>query len=298
MSDTITNKNKENPHKEAVVQFFDTEYHWWDAIYDDEKHPNFLNYEMRKRKSIVIDLLNAYVKKNAHILESGCGAGDVMSGVAESGYSVTGVDINYRFLSVAQKQFSERSISSEESENKTVNLIQSDVEYLPFQDSSFDAVYCVGVLSYLQNDTKAVREISRVVKPGGIVLIALPSLFPIYKFPDPYYYVIGVFKYIFKRIRIGRAMRSKSGNSQQFKQNMIRHYRYGQLSNLFKSSGLNEIRRVSVSFGPLTLFLINIIPLSLSIKISEYMAKKSEKKMYSFLQYFANRWVICLQKNK
>ena len=233
MADTITKKNKNPPQKKAIVEFFNTEYHWWDAIYDDEKHPNFLNYEMKKRKDIVINLLEAYVPKDTRIFESGCGAGDVMTDVVKHGYHITGVDINYRLLSVAKKQLSEINISSEENENKTVNLIQSDVEYLPFQDSSFDALYCVGVLSYLENDTQAVREISRVVKPGGIVLIALPSLFPIYKFLDPYYYLIGIFEYILRRIRAGRKMKSKSGNSLQFKKNMIRRYRYGQLSNLF-----------------------------------------------------------------
>jgi SAM-dependent methyltransferase len=50
-----------------------------------------------------------------------------------------------------------------------------DIEQIPFQDSAFDGVVCVGVLEYLEVDTNALREIGRVLKPGGTAVLSTPN---------------------------------------------------------------------------------------------------------------------------
>src|SRR5260370_25436688 len=50
-----------------------------------------------------------------------------------------------------------------------------DMERLPFPDDTFDAVVCLGVIEYLAADDRALREIWRVLRPGGTAVISTPS---------------------------------------------------------------------------------------------------------------------------
>ena len=55
-----------------------------------------------------------------------------------------------------------------------------DVERLAAPQASYDAVLCMGVLEYLPRYSRALAEISRVLKPGGIAVIALPNRASVY----------------------------------------------------------------------------------------------------------------------
>lgn len=56
-----------------------------------------------------------------------------------------------------------------------VPLVESAAEELPFSDASFDAAYCSGTLHHVADRARAVREMSRVVRPGGRVVISEPN---------------------------------------------------------------------------------------------------------------------------
>ena len=56
-----------------------------------------------------------------------------------------------------------------------VDLRQADVTSLPFGDGTFDAVLCQMALMFFPDPTGALREMGRVAKPGGIVVVMVPS---------------------------------------------------------------------------------------------------------------------------
>ena len=51
-------------------------------------------------------------------------------------------------------------------------------EQIPFRESSFDIVICSQVLGYVSNPAKVVAEIHRVLRPGGVLVLSAPALFP------------------------------------------------------------------------------------------------------------------------
>ena len=76
--------------------------------------------------------------------------------------------------------FEDRRI--EQCEKLGYKMMQLDVDQnpLPFPDESFDVVNASHVIEHLQNMTKALQEIERVTKPGGIIIIGVPTkLFPL-----------------------------------------------------------------------------------------------------------------------
>ncbi len=62
------------------------------------------------------------------------------------------------------------------------------IEALEFPDNFFDAVICMGVVEYVENDAKAIQEMARVVKPGGTVIITIPNQRSPYRIWDKNFY--------------------------------------------------------------------------------------------------------------
>ncbi len=99
------------------------------------------------------------------LLDVGCGTGHHMARLIERGFTVAGVDGSDEMLQHA------RAI------NPGAELHLSDVESLPFPDSSFDYILCVEVLRYLPSSRRCLQEMARVLKPGGTCLATAAPLF-------------------------------------------------------------------------------------------------------------------------
>lgn len=56
--------------------------------------------------------------------------------------------------------------------------IVADIHALPMQDSSADAVICYAVLAHVREPIIAVSEVRRILKPGGVALFYVPSIYP------------------------------------------------------------------------------------------------------------------------
>ena len=103
--------------------------------------------------------------KGKKVLEVGCGLGTDLLQFARGGAKVYAVDLTEKAAGLARKRLGlyglEGSISISDSEN------------LPFQTDSFDLVYSWGVIHHTPNTEAAAKEIMRVCKPGGHVLVML-----------------------------------------------------------------------------------------------------------------------------
>lgn len=93
-------------------------------------------------------------------LDAGCGAGTYVRLLAARGAEVTGADYSLPSLHKAAERL-----------GRQVALAASDVRALPFASASFDGALCFGVMQALTDPQPALRELSRVVRPGGEVWI-------------------------------------------------------------------------------------------------------------------------------
>lgn len=99
------------------------------------------------------------------VLEIGCGTGSDLLQFAKHGAIATGVDITDTHLDLARKRVGDRA-----------EVVKGDFRSLPFPDSCFDYVYSHGVLHHLSEPEQAVKEIFRILKPGGRFNIHVYSL--------------------------------------------------------------------------------------------------------------------------
>ena len=64
--------------------------------------------------------------------------------------------------------------------------IVTDARLMPFDNNCFEAIICCEVLEHIYDQEKAVREIFRVLKPGGSVFLTVPMIYPIHGDPDDF----------------------------------------------------------------------------------------------------------------
>jgi ubiquinone/menaquinone biosynthesis C-methylase UbiE len=103
--------------------------------------------------------------RGLRVLEIGCGLGTDGARFARAGALYTGVDLTEAAVSLARRRFEVEGLAGE--------FRVADAERLDFADESFDLVYSHGVLHHTPDTEAAVREVHRVLKPGGRAVVML-----------------------------------------------------------------------------------------------------------------------------
>jgi SAM-dependent methyltransferase len=97
------------------------------------------------------------------VLDVGCGDGVLSVHLAQAGGIVVGLDTDQRVLAAAR----ERARISQ----AAADFVEGDARSLPFDDSSFDVVVAVTVLCFVADSERAVKEMARVLRPGGRLVL-------------------------------------------------------------------------------------------------------------------------------
>ncbi len=107
------------------------------------------------------DFIRKELHRNAFgkMLDVGCGIGAMEQYLAD--LDITGVDVSQVFLKEARRR------------NPEKKFVRAKADELPFRDSSFDAVISITTLEFLENLTDVIREISRVLKPSGKIVVLM-----------------------------------------------------------------------------------------------------------------------------
>jgi ubiquinone/menaquinone biosynthesis C-methylase UbiE len=115
--------------------------------------------EQRKFKKIRSELLK---KANGRVLELGSGTG-INFPFYQDAFEVIAIEPNQHMIS--------RSIPKVKLAMVPIEIIRASAERLPFADNSFDTVVATLVFCTIPNPEKAIREIKRVCKPEGTILL-------------------------------------------------------------------------------------------------------------------------------
>lgn len=106
-------------------------------------------------------LEDATLTPDHHVLDVGCGTGETSVYIAKTFQSqVSAIDIHPEMIAHAKKRI--------QAQNAPVNLVQGDVQALPFTDQEFDAIFAESVTVFT-NYNQTLKEYARVLKPGGVL---------------------------------------------------------------------------------------------------------------------------------
>jgi SAM-dependent methyltransferase/glycosyltransferase involved in cell wall biosynthesis len=147
--------------RNPTVAFHDVLAPQWDAKY---KSGGFL-----RRANFFKQQILPLVTGNGHWLDAGCGSGYFARLLGERGMRVTGVDGSASMIGTAVKLAREAKLSG------LLDFQQIDLRRLPFADHSFAGCLCLSVLEYFDEPYESLEELTRVVEPGGRLILSVPA---------------------------------------------------------------------------------------------------------------------------
>ena len=116
-------------------------------------------------------ILARHVRPGDSWVDLGCGSGVLTKELLALGASVVAVDGSPRMLAHAREQMSSEYAGQ-------VNWIHSDVQSVDaLKNGAFDGVLCSSVVEYLDRPDALLKEVARILGPGGVLVISLPPTF-------------------------------------------------------------------------------------------------------------------------
>jgi ubiquinone/menaquinone biosynthesis C-methylase UbiE len=132
-------------------------YELWSEVYDTEKNPLI---EMEE-KPLLAMIGNV---KGRLILDAGCGTGRISLKLLKKGAIVKGIDISNKMLAKAKEKCKKYKGISE--------FKLASIYKIPYRKNMFDMVICSLIISHLRNLNRAIKEMARVLRSGGLMIIS------------------------------------------------------------------------------------------------------------------------------
>ena len=142
-----------------MTSLFDAQAARYDAAYDAPGAPG---HALRDRLATVLELAG---EGPGEAVDAGMGPGRLLAELVRRGWQVSGIDSSAEMVALAQARLPDAE----------ARLVQAPIEALPFADASFDLAVATGVLEYADDLETALRELARVVRPGGRAIVSLPN---------------------------------------------------------------------------------------------------------------------------
>ena len=110
-------------------------------------------------ENTTVELAKKYLKPGDVILDAGCGMGDLLMRFPK--HERWGIDISGEYVAIARY--------------RGLYVQQGRIEKLPWPKESFDMAFCTDVLEHVLDLNRAVKELLRVLKPGGVIIARTPN---------------------------------------------------------------------------------------------------------------------------
>ena len=127
---------------------------------------------------LTVDFGRLPVGPGVRVLDLGCGGGRHAFEVLRRGADVVAFDQDAAELASVADMFAAMDKAGEVPAEATAETVTGDALAMPFPDASFDRVIAAEVLEHIPDDMAAMREIHRVLKPGGMAAVTVPSFLP------------------------------------------------------------------------------------------------------------------------
>lgn len=180
-------------------------------------------------------LADEKISSGSSILEIGCGSGYGTKLLSKNAEKIIGLDVDKKTVEqISKKNGSEKCIFE-----------FYDGMKIPYKDESFDAVVSFQVIEHIKDDKNIIKEISRVLRPGGILLMATPNR-------------------IFRLVEYGQ----KSSNKFHIREYSFREFKnllgnaFSDI-NIFGVRGTDEVQKIEKNNVTLSLKITSIDPFDL-----------------------------------
>jgi len=160
-----------------VDLYFEATSSYWDDVYRRDDVDSLI---YRQRSDIALSWVDHLgLRPGSAVLEVGCGAGLVAVALARRGFNVHATDTVTAMIELARTRAAEGAVSD------MVEVTKGDAHALDFENATFDLVIALGVIPWLHDPDDALREMARVLKPGGALIASVDNVARLHHLLDP-----------------------------------------------------------------------------------------------------------------
>jgi SAM-dependent methyltransferase len=242
-------------YQERVNSYFDSRSSYWAEIYDARSVEGVI---YRQRMAVVLEWIdNLELPKRSRILEAGCGAGLMTLELAHRGYMVEAIDSSEAMVERALQGAIESGLGDR------VRVFRGDINSLAFEDDTFALVLAMGVIPWLDSPDPAVREMARVVKPGGYVIASSDNLVRLHYLIDP------LLNPAFAPLRrlLKRALETAGLRKPRLESGLVRMHTTSYIDRVFSQNRLEIKGAFTLGFGPFSFLGRTLLPDTAGIKL-------------------------------
>lgn len=229
-SGTPSHTEEQYDHVQSVFQSIANRYDFMNDIISFRRHKAWRKFTMKKMA----------MKKGDTALDLCCGTCDWTLSMAEASETglITGLDFSPNMLKVGEKKIQEKHL-----ENR-IRLIEGNAMDLPFEDNQFDYVTIGFGLRNVPDLEKVLKEMKRVVKPGGMVVcmeLSKPTWQP-FK---------GIFNFYFQKImpNLGKLFAKRYEQYKWLPESLALFPGREELASIFRSVGLQQVEAYPLTGG-------------------------------------------------
>lgn len=206
-------------------------------------------------------------------MEIGCGAGLTTIELAHRGYVVDAIDASEAMVERTLRGVIESDVGDR------VKVFRGDANSLPFEDDRFDLVLAIGVIPWLESPDRAVREMARVAKPGGYVMLSSDNTMRLNHLLNPGRNpALAPLRRILKRSLEKARLREP-----RIDRELVRRQTTSYIDRLILENRLETTTAITLGFGPFRFLGRRLLPESVGIRV------------HHWLQAFADRGVVGLR---
>jgi ubiquinone/menaquinone biosynthesis C-methylase UbiE len=243
----------------TVREVFESSASFWREVYVADDVYGVIYQE---RRTAVLSMLHRLaLPKGIPVLEVGCGAGFLSVALAKQGHKITATDV------AASMVANTRTLADEAGVGPLVETRQCDTHHLPFPDRSFGLVLAIGVLPWVSSVEDAIREMQRVLEPGGYLILTADNRYGLHRILHPYAWVQSTLSRLARALSVRCAHKclpqAKICSTRAFDAQLL-------------ALGLKRVSGATLGFGPFWL-LNRVLPRTAAVKL------------HSTLQAFADR---------
>ncbi len=127
---------------------------------------------------LTVEFARLGLRPGTRVLDIGCGNGRHAFESLRRGAEVVATDLDEAALSDVQAMADAMRTAGEVPSGGSLRTVRADARQLPFADGEFEVVIAAEVLEHIHEDTTAVAELFRVLRPGGRIAVTVPRWWP------------------------------------------------------------------------------------------------------------------------
>jgi ubiquinone/menaquinone biosynthesis C-methylase UbiE len=227
--------------QQLVDRYFESAVSYWDDVYRECDLAATV-YQRRKEETLkwVADLR---LPSDARIIDVGCGTGRTSVAVAQMGFSVCALDRVPAMLEQTQRHAVQAMVSG-----RIIPKL-GDVSALDFEDHAFHLTVALGLLPWLGDPGQALREMLRVTRPDGYLILSSDNSCRLNYLLDPMENPMAV-----PLRRRGATLLRRARLMQRESAIPLRMLSPAKFRRFLQSQDLQVVREATIGFGPFTFF--------------------------------------------